>query len=248
MPPTRSTIRSLQKPAHLPKMPLTDRSVSLKFSMSALRPTPDGARSILSAAAELFAIEGFESVSIAEIAAQAGVSKANVFHHFDSKEALFMAVMRDASGEHAVWAEALLAEPGRCADKLKRLVAFEIETMFTHDQRTRLILREFVDHGTCHGRKLAQQVFRKNFSAVVALFRQGQANGEFHKDFDPAVAAITFRGALTLYFQCGDSLRQFEEAGHLDSAPEFAERVCDILLRGVTAAPRPARKPARKKK
>ena len=214
--------------------------------MSTTRQAPEGARSILEAAAALFAREGYGPVSVSQIAEQAGVCKANVFHHYASKEALFMAVMQDASTEHAAWAEALLSEPGSCADRLKKLIRYEIETMFANEQRTHLILREVVDHGTCHGRELAQKVFHRNFSAVVALFEQGKARGEFGPDFDPAVAAVTFRGALSLYFQCGESLRQFKEARHLKSATDFADRVCTLLLKGVSgtvAAPAPSKRP-----
>ena len=215
--------------------------------MSTSRPAPEGARSILEAAAALFAREGYGPVSVSQIAEAAGVCKANVFHHYESKETLFMAVMQDASTEHAVWAEALLDEPGSCADKLRRLVLYEIGIMFEQEQRTRLILREAVDHGTCHGRELAQKVFHRNFSAVVALFEQGKARGEFHPNFDPAVAAVTFRGALSLYFQCGESLRQFKEARHLKSATDFADRVCDILLAGVASEGAPSMRANTKK-
>lgn len=214
------------------------------------RAAPEGARNILESAAALFARDGYEPVSIAQIAQHAGVSKANIFHHYESKEALFMAVMREASNEHAEWAEALLHEEGRSADKLQRLVRYEMENMFAHDQRTRLILREVVDHGTCIGRQVAQQAFHRNFTAVVALFEQGRARGEFRADLDAASAALTFRGALCLYFQCGESLRQFKEARHLDSARDFADRVCDIVLRGVlteSAPSAPAKNGAPKK-
>lgn len=202
-----------------------------------VRAAPEGARNILESAAALFARDGYEPVSIAQIALHAGVSKANIFHHYESKEALFMAVMREASTEHAEWAEALLDEPGSSADKLKRLVRFEMQNMFANDQRTRLILREVVDHGPCIGRQVAQQAFHRNFSAVVALFEQGKTRGEFRADLDSASAALTFRGALCLYFQCGETLRQFDEARHLDSASDFADRVCDIVLRGVVPDP-----------
>lgn len=207
--------------------------------MSHSRTAPEGARSILEAASTLFAREGYGPVSISQIAEQAGVCKANVFHHYATKETLFMAVMQAASSQHAAWAEALLDEPGSCADKLRKLIRYEMATMCENEQRTRLILREVVDHGTCHGRELAQNVFHRNFSAVIALFEQGKARGEFHKNFDPAVAAVTFRGALSLYFQCGESLRQFKEARHLRSPDSFADRVCEVLLAGVVG-PTPA--------
>lgn len=201
--------------------------------MCSARSAPEGARSILEAAAALFAREGYGPVSISQIAEQAGVCKANVFHHYASKEALFMAVMEEVSAEHAGWAEALLAEPGSSAEKLRKLIRYEIETMFAHEQRTHLIMREFADHGTCHGKAQAQQVFQRNFSAVIALFEQARASGEFQRDFDPAVAALTFYGALRVYFQCRESLRGYRETAHLDSITDYADRVSDVLLAGV---------------
>lgn len=44
---------------------------------------------ILSAAGPLFTRDGFEGVSVDQIAEQAGVAKGAVYHHFPSKEAIF---------------------------------------------------------------------------------------------------------------------------------------------------------------
>jgi TetR/AcrR family transcriptional regulator len=60
------------------------------------RPTCEGAERILAAAEELFAKEGFDAVSMNAIADKAGVSKANVFHHFKSKNDLYLAVIKQA--------------------------------------------------------------------------------------------------------------------------------------------------------
>ena len=49
------------------------------------------AQTILLAARRLFAERGFDGVSINDVAAAAGVSKANVFHHFGSKPKLHLA-------------------------------------------------------------------------------------------------------------------------------------------------------------
>jgi len=48
---------------------------------------------ILAAARKLFASDGFDPVSIDDIAARAGVAKGAVYHHFDSKEAIFTRVL-----------------------------------------------------------------------------------------------------------------------------------------------------------
>src|SRR3989304_9442427 len=54
---------------------------------------------ILAAAEALFAEHGFDAASMSAIAERAGVSKANIFHHFSSKNALYRAVLRHAIRE-----------------------------------------------------------------------------------------------------------------------------------------------------
>lgn len=56
---------------------------------------------ILAAARKLFASEGFDATSIDDIAANAGVAKGAVYHHFDSKEEIFTRVLEDVQAEIA---------------------------------------------------------------------------------------------------------------------------------------------------
>ena len=50
---------------------------------------------ILAAARELFTADGYSATSVAGIAGAAGVTKGALFHHFGSKEDLFLEVWRD---------------------------------------------------------------------------------------------------------------------------------------------------------
>lgn len=56
-------------------------------------------RSIISAAADLFLKHGFLGTNMDEIAATAKVSKQTVYAHFQSKEALFLEIVRGMTGE-----------------------------------------------------------------------------------------------------------------------------------------------------
>src|SRR5947209_276704 len=68
------------------------------------RPLPTGdraerkRRAIIDAARKRFLRDGYET-SVETIAAEAGVSKATVYNHFGSKEALFIAIVGDALDE-----------------------------------------------------------------------------------------------------------------------------------------------------
>ncbi len=54
-----------------------------------------GRRGVLDAAAELFVTHGYEGTTLRQIATAAGIKAGSIYHHFDSKEALFLAVLRD---------------------------------------------------------------------------------------------------------------------------------------------------------
>lgn len=54
---------------------------------------------ILASARRLFAARGFEAASIDDIAEGAGVAKGAVYHHFDSKEAVFIAVLEGVQAD-----------------------------------------------------------------------------------------------------------------------------------------------------
>lgn len=55
----------------------------------------DGRRRILDSSAELFVQQGYVGTSLRQIAGAAGIQPASVYHHFRSKEDLFVAVLDD---------------------------------------------------------------------------------------------------------------------------------------------------------
>lgn len=193
-----------------------------------------GAMAILKAATTLFADEGFEGASVAAIADKAGVCKANVFHHFPSKEALYLAVMKEAAAAHAAYAEELFKACGSSTDKVRNLVDFGVRHLLADPERARLILRE-VSAGShevaC--RKIARRVFQRNFNAVVSIFEQGRQRGEFHESLDTAAAAMLLNGAVHIFFNCRDSLREYCDARCLQTPEAYVESIAALVLSGV---------------
>ncbi len=58
------------------------------------RPSPPANSPSWTPPSSLFSVHGYDGVSMRRIADAAGVSKANIYHHFASKEALYFAIMR----------------------------------------------------------------------------------------------------------------------------------------------------------
>lgn len=196
-----------------------------------------GARSILEAATEAFAHAGFDTASLTDIAAHAQVSKANIFHHFKSKEALYLEVMREASKGHAEFTEALLARDDLSStQKIHALIVFKFEDLFGNELRSHLIVREIFNTGCRAGRNLIQPVFQRNFGAVTELIRQGQASGEFNRALDPAIVAWMIGATVMMFFQNRDSLADFPGLGGRVEPSVYAEKVCETLFGGLIVA------------
>lgn len=74
------------------------------------RPNTEARTKILERAYELFARDGYESVSMDRVAEAAGLKKANLFHYYKTKEALGAAVIAEASRRHEDGMRALFSD------------------------------------------------------------------------------------------------------------------------------------------
>ena len=64
---------------------------------------------ILKASLELFSVQGFEATSISQIADAVGIRKASLYSHFDSKQAILDAIVKEVLqqyGKHSIFARA----------------------------------------------------------------------------------------------------------------------------------------------
>lgn len=78
---------------------------------------------IVAAALEVFGERGFAATKLADVARRAGITKGTLYLYFDSKEALFKAVVREAIVPVIVQGEALArAHTGSARELLEQLV------------------------------------------------------------------------------------------------------------------------------
>jgi AcrR family transcriptional regulator len=135
------------------------------------------------------------------IAADAGVTKGALYHHFASKEQLVEEVYKEAIRRHA----ARVVEVTAVGTGRERLLALILETAGLYGSGTpfyRLLLRL---HGEANGLRphlapIARRVQRRQLAYVAELVAAGQADGSIRPDVDPeAVAQVvnaTVQGLL----------------------------------------------------
>jgi len=184
----------------------------------------DGARAILDVAKQLFAEKGFDAVSINQIAQQAGVSKANVFHHFTSKDGLYLAVLKAACEEVAwPWLIAAEAQVWICG------------RFFHHTLRPcwKTTIRQ---SSSCvkswKARTNGSRHLRSKYSPS-----DGQAQGLLRKDFDPALLAYLMLSANVFFFENHTVTAHLSEGGFARSADRYSHDVFRLLLQGALVDP-----------
>ena len=195
------------------------------------------AERILLAAADLFAERGYEAVSMNDIARQAGVSKANVFHHHTSKNDLYLAVVRRACTHSRERLTGLGSPQGALSERFHTFARGMLGDMLEQAQVTRIILRELLLDGEQRGPELAERVFGDNFTLLVAVLREGQKQGVLRRDLDPAMVATLLIGANVFFFEARDVLRHFRDVSFADQPEAYSRMLADILLKGILAAP-----------
>jgi len=196
-----------------------------------------GETAILAAAAKLFAQQGFDKVSTRAIAAEAGVSKANIYHHFSSKEALYQAILQSSAAETALLIEKLAGNKGDFDQRLTEFASSHLEHLFERKDAAMVILREAFSGDEEKCRKLSEDVFGKINSRMLAVMKTGQDRGSLRSDVDPALCAILLMGANIFFFQAQEILKHFPEMKFAYHQDDFSRGMADVLLNGMLSKP-----------
>ncbi len=192
-----------------------------------------GAARIRAAAEQLFAEKGFAATSMQEVAVLAGVSKSNVFHHFKTKEDLYMDVLACACNEAHDRILPHLTGHGTFAERLTRMMVEDIEFMFAHPERMRLVLAEITATEPDDPAQAGPAVLQRNARDLVEALRAAQNAGEIRADVDPAATAMLFFAANIFYFQTRNLMRHFPEVDFADDHKRFVDKVSHLILNGV---------------
>jgi TetR/AcrR family transcriptional regulator len=212
------------------------KSAATSVALPAGSPGTDAMARILTVAETLFARQGFDAVSMNDIAEAAEVSKANVFHHFTSKKDLYLAVVRRACEDASAHLDDLGTDEAPLADRLGAFATAHLQSLLRHEPVTRLILRELLGGNPRAGQDLAEQVYGEKFARFVGILRAGQEAGTLRADIDPAMVATLILGANVFFFESREVLRHFPEATFVRDPADYSRKLTDILLHGILSS------------
>lgn len=151
---------------------------------------------LIDAAIERFAEHGLRA-SFEAVAADVGVTKGALYHHFGSKEGLVEAVYKDAVNRHA---DRVLAASSAGTGR-DRLFALIDESARLYSSRTpfyRLLTALHLAATTSrpHLAPITRRVQQRQRDFMVSLVREGQADGSIRSDLDAEAVGLTVNAAL----------------------------------------------------
>jgi AcrR family transcriptional regulator len=186
---------------------------------------PQRREQLIEVATKLFAKTGYDATTTADIAKAAGVTEPILYRHFESKQELFIAIVRDVSASTMKgWNEAV-AGVDDPAEKIRRVS----QTMPDHFKR-------FSDsYHVLHGAlstsrdKKVLAVMKEHYRQIEEFFAkivtEGQKSGVFNKGISPQAAAWQFCMSGIGYAMVSLNL------GMIDRA--VVNQVIDAMLRGL---------------
>ena len=171
---------------------------------------------ILMAALEMFAQNGFAGTNLRELAASLGMGKSSLYRHFDSKEALWNALL----DEMIAYYEARFGSPERLPPVPESMEALTAMTMrmadFTvHDERVVMMrkvlaIEQFRD---ARANKLASRHFLTGLTEMFTpVFAAMMDRGLLRRD-DPAMLAFSYTAPISaLIHLCDREPEKTEQA------------------------------------
>lgn len=187
---------------------------------------------ILNAALDLFSVQGFEATSISQIANAVGIRKASLYSHFENKQAILVAIVKEVLeryAEHSIFALANWDDPDFTKDKQDMTPDAAVQMIqgqlryILHDPaisraRKMLTIEQFqnADLAKLQTRQNYEDVLRYFTGLVGFLIRQGVLTED-----DPEIMAAQLCLPITVWL------------GLCDREPEREQEVMGLVERHI---------------
>ena len=168
---------------------------------------------ILGAAAELFSERGIHASSMNEISKAANLSKAAVYHYYESKEAMVEALVRQLFDADRPELQKLVAADEPARKRLESHASGLVRLL----EKNKVLYPVFAEFKAMASRDASvQKVLKPCFEAYIEAFTEivsdGIRDGEFRKEVDAGQAAWALasiiEGAITMRHATARSLKR----------------------------------------
>lgn len=157
-------------------------------------PEDDRQRAILDAAVAVVVERGYAAARVADIAKRAGTSTGTVHYYFPTKVDVLDAALQHASERSHARHRAELVALGEPREQLLRLIDLQIPDADVADEWS--IWLEYWNEARRRDELRARnhEIYTRWVAMIETIVRNGQRQGQFALDVDPADFALRFAG------------------------------------------------------
>lgn len=184
-------------------------------------------RGILLSAAAVFAEQGMEKASMAQIAGHSQISKALLYHYYPSKDALIFAIIEEHLAELESAIEAADIPDAAPADRLRRLVSTVLENYRDADNEHKVQLNA-MSALSDEQREAIHAVERRIVRRFAAVLRD--INPAIDNSERPLLMPVT----MSLFGMMNWVYMWFRDGGAI-TREEYAELATTLILEGIKA-------------
>lgn len=194
---------------------------------------------ILEAALDLFSHRGYGATSMRDIASRAGVSTGSVYHHFQDKEALFLALIEQftAITERPDFPINVVLARGDFLHDFTLLAEAAREVLSRWKPHLALFYVDAVEFDGRHIQRFYADLARR-FQTFAEQQRVPLALEAHFRDDVPPGAALIFATRVFIYYFSVELLFGVDQQMGLPT-PEATRLIADILRRGMLRPGRP---------
>lgn len=137
-----------------------------------------GRQCILDQARQLFFAHGYHGVSVRDIVQACGLSNAALYHHFGSKDNLFIEVFRGHLGQVVQQLREAGKAEGSCQERLRSMAETYARIMSESQSEVQALLRDLMDCDPDQRQRLLYDAQWQIPSLFAAVIQEGIAAGE----------------------------------------------------------------------
>jgi AcrR family transcriptional regulator len=180
---------------------------------------------VLDAAVELFAQQGYDATSVAQVIERAGSTKGGFYHHFASKDALLYEVYGDLITAQLQRMDEILAQQLAPADTIRALILDLIESTAASAQQALVFWREL--HRLDDEHTATYRAMRRRYhDSMRALIRDGQEAGVFSVVASADTVTFTIFGVV-------NELPLWYHPNGTKSPAQIGAELSDFILAGL---------------